>query len=110
MAEGSGLSAEIYFDKVPLISPDIHNYISHKSVPGGTNRNRASYGHKVDLIEDDKWAILADPQTSGGLLISVNPEKADVVTSALIKAGLGQFTEPIGRMISKTAKVIKVHS
>ncbi len=108
MAEGSGLSAGIYFDAVPLISPDIHQYISEKSVPGGTQRNRASYGHKIAELTDEKWAILADPQTSGGLLIAVDPLKKQEVIGVLENAGLGQFISPIGVLKEKGAWCVEV--
>lgn len=108
MAEGSGLSAELFFDKDPLISPDIHDYIAQKSVPGGTNRNKASYGHKIAELTDEQWAILADPQTSGGLLISVNPEKANEVIDILKKAGLEKYTEAIGVLHKAKEKVVFV--
>ncbi|KPM48119.1 selenide, water dikinase SelD [Jiulongibacter sediminis] len=108
MAEGSGLSAEIHFNKVPLISPDIHDYIAQKSVPGGTHRNRASYGHKIADISDEKWAVLADPQTSGGLLISVNPEKVEEVINVLKAAGLEESIEPIGVLKSQGDKIVEV--
>lgn len=76
MCEGSNLQAVIEFDKVPKI--DILNeYLEQGSVPGGTNRNWASYGHKVMEITEHQKHILADPQTSGGLLVAVSPDRTD---------------------------------
>lgn len=63
MAEGSDLSAQINFANIPLITPSIFNYIQQGCVPGGTNRNRESYSHKIVEITEEQWAILADPQT-----------------------------------------------
>jgi selenide,water dikinase len=74
MCEGAGVSAEINFSKVPVLSA-VYHYLSEKSVPGGTNRNWESYGHKIAALSEDQKNILADPQTSGGLLIAVAPEK-----------------------------------
>ena len=71
MCEGSGLSAEIDFAKVPKFD-FLDEYIQQKSMPGGTTRNLESYGHKISPISDLQKAILADPQTSGGLLIAVD--------------------------------------
>lgn len=71
MCEGSGLQAVLDFDKVPRIS-EIDSYIEQKCIPGGTNRNWASYGHKIGTISDYQKNILADPQTSGGLLVAVD--------------------------------------
>jgi selenide,water dikinase len=70
MCEGSGLQAVIEFDKVPKIDV-IGEYLEQGSIPGGTNRNWASYGHKIGILTDSQKHILADPQTSGGLLVAV---------------------------------------
>lgn len=110
MAEGSGVTAVLDLGAVPLISPDIPEYIQSKSVPGGTNRNRASYGHKIGELSDDQWAILADPQTSGGLLIAVHPDKTDKVLAVLQKAGLEAFAQPIGYMKDSGSFAVEVTS
>ena len=73
MAEGSGLTAVIDFESVPLIIEDLKYYADLKCVPGGTSRNWDSYGNIIGTIDDYQKSILADPQTSGGLLISVDP-------------------------------------
>lgn len=72
MCEGSGLQAEIEFEKIPRLK-EIDEYLDQKSIPGGTNRNWASYGHKIGEITERQKHILADPQTSGGLLVAVDP-------------------------------------
>ncbi len=74
MCEGSNLSAEIDFNHVPKFG-FLNEYIQQKSMPGGTQRNWESYGHKISPITEEQKAILADPQTSGGLLVSVDQEK-----------------------------------
>jgi selenide,water dikinase len=74
LCEGSDLSAEINFDQVPTIDKTILNYyLDLKSVPGGTNRNFSSYGHKISKMNDQQRNILCDPQTSGGLLVAITP-------------------------------------
>ena len=73
MCEGSGLSAEIYPERVPTIQ-NIGYYIDQKTFPGGTFRNFDSYGHKVAPMTDDQKHLFCDPQTSGGLLVAVAPE------------------------------------
>ncbi len=74
LAEGSGLSARIQADKVPLIE-GLEPYIENKCFPGGTFRNYESYGHKISPITEAQKQILCDPQTSGGLLVAVEPEE-----------------------------------
>lgn len=104
MAEGSGLSALVEFSKVPLISDKLVDYVEKGAVPGGTNRNWDSYGHKVKLEDNDAALlhrnILADPQTSGGLLISVSQESLGEVLAIMNEHGLGERTTPIGEMVA----------
>lgn len=76
MCEGSNLQAVIEFDKVPKLDI-LDEYLQQGSIPGGTNRNWASYGHKVRDITDHQKHILADPQTSGGLLVAITPEHTE---------------------------------
>ncbi len=71
MCEGSHLQAVIEFNKVPVLK-EIDEYLEQKCVPGGTNRNWASYGHKIEELNEKQKLILADPQTSGGLLVAVD--------------------------------------
>lgn len=98
MAEGSGLSAVVNFEAVPIITPEIYDYIAQGSVPGGTNRNMDSYGHKIGPLTDQQRAILADPQTSGGLLIAVSTSSQNEVIEVLKAHGLADFCTPIGYM------------
>ena len=108
MAEGCGLSAVIEFEKVPVIISNIKNYVDQNSVPGGTNRNWDSYGEKIGTITDYQKAILADPQTSGGLLIAVDNNAVDEVKAILEKNGLEKFTTTIGSIVAKGEKVVSV--
>ncbi len=108
MAEGSGLSAEIYFENIPTIIEDLKTYIEQKSVPGGTGRNWDSYGDKIGSITDYQKAILADPQTSGGLLVAVTPSAVEEVKNILLQNGLDKFITPVGKIISKQHEVVIV--
>src|SRR5688500_17769150 len=75
VCKGSRLSAEIEFEKIPTFD-FLEKYIQQKSIPGGTTRNWESYGSRIDGVNDFQKAILADPQTSGGLLVAVDESKA----------------------------------
>lgn len=108
MAEGSGLSAEVDFDKVPVIIEDIKDYIEQKSIPGGTHRNWDSYGEKIGAITDFQKALLADPQTSGGLLVSVHENAVDEVIQILKASSLEKFITPIGRLKLQEEKIVTV--
>ena len=109
MAEGSGLSAVVNFENVQLITSDIANYVDLKCVPGGTNRNWDSYGEKIGTITDYQKAILADPQTSGGLLIAVDVNSVEEVKAILIKSGLEKFTVSIGSMVKQGSKIVTIN-
>ncbi|MGZ3765588.1 MAG: selenide, water dikinase SelD [Mucilaginibacter sp.] len=76
MCEGSNLQAVVEFNKVPKIDV-LDEYLAQNSVPGGTNRNWASYAHKIGALTDLQKHILADPQTSGGLLVAVEEGHED---------------------------------
>jgi selenide, water dikinase len=108
MAEGSNLSAVINFNAVPLISEALPEYIAQGAVPGGTNRNMASYGHKIAALNPLQTAILADPQTSGGLLIAVAPNDANKVKAILNEYGLQNFTTSIGYLKAKGSYAVEV--
>jgi len=106
MAEGSGLSAEIYFDRIPVIADTIKTYIDNNCIPGGTTRNWDSYGQKMSSITNIQKALLADPQTSGGLLIAVDANEVSKVQNLFGQHGLNKFINPIGKIIPKEEKVI----
>jgi selenide,water dikinase len=78
-------------------------------IPGGLNANRdfaecvVSYENGVD---DDLKTLLFDPQTAGGLLISVVPSSADSLQSALKQAGVPAAR--IGEIIASTKPLIQV--
>ena len=108
MADGSALSAEIYFDKVPTIIEEIKSYVDEGCIPGGTIRNWESYGNNIGIITDFEKAILADPQTSGGLLIAVDKETVKDLENLFQKNGLNNFTNPIGMLTEKKEKIIFV--
>jgi len=73
MCEGSYLNAVLDFENIPIIDC-VPSYVEKGCVPGGTNRNWDSYGKKIGDLSDMQRNLLCDPQTSGGLLISVDRE------------------------------------
>lgn len=105
VCEGSGLSAEIEFSKVPKFE-FLDEYLQQKSFPGGTTRNWESYGSKVSALTDEQKLILADPQTSGGLLMAVDASEKNTFESKMKL--LGYDLKPFGKLIAKNDTVIKV--
>lgn len=109
MTEGSNLSAKINFEKLPLITDNLRYYIDQKSIPGGTVRNWDSYGNKIIGVDEYNQAILADPQTSGGLLIAADSTGISEVESVLREFGLEKHLTPIGQFVSKQEYLVSVN-
>ena len=83
IAEGSGLSAELDFSKVPVL-PFLDTYLQQNCIPDNTFRNWNSWEKKVSGVEDLKsFQVLNDPQTSGGLLIAIAVDKAQELEALL---------------------------
>lgn len=106
MAEGSGLGAEIYYDKLP-VAAGVREYIAQRIFPDATTRNWSSYGDKVKFEKGvnvmEAFTLLPDPQTNGGLLVSVKEEAIEAV-----KAIIGKEILPVGRMIAAGEKRVWV--
>lgn len=108
MAENSEIGMKIYVASVPIFAEAIE-FAKMGLVPGGTKRNRDFRSSMVELaseLPDYMSDILFDPQTSGGLLISVSAAKAGTLLSRLHEAGvveaaiIGEVIEqPKGRII-----------
>lgn len=100
MCEGSGVAAEIEFGKIPVI-PSLQKYLEAGCVPGGTNRNWSSYGEKIAPLTEMQRLVLADPQTSGGLLVAVSEDFAPEFEKKMEKEGLP--LKPFGRILSESS-------
>ena len=90
ICEGSNLSAVVFADKIKTLD-GVKDYIAQGCVPGGTGRNFDSYGHKVGALTEEQKAILCDPQTSGGLLVAVEPNGVQVVIEIAKDAGIDLY-------------------
>jgi selenide,water dikinase len=106
MCRSSNCSAEIQFDSLPLIDNAVFDYVADGCIPGGTNRNFESYGRDLSPMEDLQKIIVCDPQTSGGLLIAVDPESLDEVQAILEADGL--CFNPIGAITERTEYLVVV--
>lgn len=106
MAEGSGLSTEIHYDKIP-VAEGVKEYLAQRIFPDATTRNWSSCSDKVKFMPGvnvmEAFTLLPDPQTNGGLLVSVKEEAIDEVKNIL-----GDNIEPIGKMIAENEKRIWV--
>jgi len=84
LVKASGVGAEIDAASVPVID-GVRDLMAAGMVAGGTQRNHAFVSDSVDWgdLALDEQLLLADAQTSGGLLLSVAPERADALVAAL---------------------------
>ena len=98
ICEGSQLSAKLNYSKVPIFD-EVEYYLEQKCVPGGTTRNWDSYGEKVRLANESYRDILCDPQTSGGLLIAVEPDSTAEVENLLKASGI--YAQPFGELVDQ---------
>lgn len=79
MAEASGVSIHFTYPRLPLVSC-ARKYAGMGTFPGGAFDNLSFYGSKVSFknpISEPERMLLFDPQTSGGLLLSVPPRKIE---------------------------------
>lgn len=106
ICEGSGVSASIDLNKIPLM-PGIREYISAGCIPGGTARNFESYGQKVSAMNEETRQILCDPQTSGGLLIVVQLNQQEEFEN-LLAGNHTQSIFNIGQVTLNSEKVVTV--
>ena len=97
MASASEVSFDIYVDDVAYIDGAVE-LAQMGLVPAGSYKNREYSGHMVDIGDATETDIdlLYDPQTSGGLLISVAPEYADDIMNAFEAHGLETRASRIG--------------
>ena len=107
MAEGAHLTAQIEYSKVPLID-NLNHYTSQNCVPDSTYRNWSGYDPKVSGITGDSLLTLCDPQTNGGLLITIEPDAKNEFEQLLINEGFQNFVVPIGVMKSRAEKVVEL--
>lgn len=106
VCEGSGLSAEIDYTKIPLLK-NISHYASQMIYPDITTRNWNSYQNKIEGIGAESFLTLSDPQTSGGLLVCVDPDAHEAFEKFCQVKGLSM--QAFGVLKAKSEKTIKIN-
>jgi selenide, water dikinase len=94
MARGAGLDVQINWSAVPLLS-GVQGLAQQGFITGASGRNWAGYGEEVVLPEGFSpidQAMLSDPQTSGGLLVSCAPDALEAVMSVFAQHGFEHAT------------------
>ena len=108
LARASEVSAEIDVETVPVLE-GARTLVEAGHVPGGTRRNLDDVGADVDFDEEvdaTTRLLLADAQTSGGLLLCVNADRAQALLAGLLGAGVEAAA--IGRIIQGPPGSIRV--
>lgn len=83
ICHGSNVTAEIEFDRIPIL-PEARQLAQSNLFPGAARRNWQGYGGvDVTRLQEWEWLLLSDPQTSGGLLLSVPGEGVETVLDIL---------------------------
>jgi selenide,water dikinase len=106
LARGAKLAANLELAQIPLL-PCVVDLAAQGCITGASKRNWAAYGHDVSLaagVSEVQQALLTDPQTAGGLLVSCAPDAVDDVLKLFRDAGFGDAAV-IGEMRAGPAKV-----
>ena len=94
VCKGSGVRARVDFSALPLLGRALE-FADAGYVTGASARNWSSYGDAVRLaagLGDNERALLTDPQTSGGLLVSCTPDTVTEVLSIFLQQGFSHVS------------------
>ena len=107
MIANSGVGITVDFNSLKLL-PGAKECVANGAIPGGTKKNiefRGSFVEDLDNLPDSIKYILFDPQTSGGLLFTINKDGAVSILEDLKKQNIDAFI--VGE-ISNNKETIKV--
>ena len=106
LARGAKLTAQLQMSTIPLL-PGVEQLAHDGFFTGASGRNWDAYGQDVTLaaaITPAQQALLTDPQTSGGLLVSCDPASVDEVLALFMREGFAGAAV-IGQMLAGAARV-----
>ncbi len=109
MAQASGVTMELYVHDVKYMC-EAKDYARMGLIPAGAYRNRefAAPGLECSEVEEVYLDLLCDPQTSGGLLLSIPGEELDGLMRDFRKAGMETEVSVVGRVFEKQEKLIRL--
>jgi selenide,water dikinase len=108
MTNGSKVAARLHLSKVPVFD-GVWDLLAQDTAPGGTHRNLKSalaFTRWDDSISEDAKLLLCDAQTSGGLLLSVAPDKIGSMMNALEARGVMGVN--IGEILESSEPYIEI--
>ncbi|MGL4993639.1 MAG: selenide, water dikinase SelD [Bacteroidales bacterium] len=106
MAQSSGVSIQIESTKLPLL-PTVMDLLEEGCIPGGAFRNldySKEYVHFAQELSTELKMLACDPQTSGGLLMGVDADKAESLLKELHLSGIHPDASIIGDVIPQRNK------
>ena len=109
LAESSRIGIEFHLASIPYF-PEVIDFARQGLLPGGLHRNKDFYSNRVKFISEISGYmqdVLYDAQTSGGLLICLSPEKAELLLDKLQQAGVEDATL-IGEVVSEPGGMVTV--
>lgn len=108
MCDNKRLSAEISFGQIPLM-PNLQNYLDQMIYPDMTMKNFSAFAAHCTTLSATQLFSLCDPQTSGGLMVAVDPGEQDHYLKLVHEFGLqGVADQCIGRFSAPLEKIIHV--
>ena len=109
LARGAGCTVELDWRAVPLLA-GVRELAQRGFVTGASGRNWAGYGDDIGLpaaFAAEDLALLTDPQTSGGLLVSCEPAAVDEVLATFTRHGFGAAAV-VGRVLAAGSRLLQV--
>ncbi len=108
LASASGVAARVDAATVPVL-PRVRDLLAAGYVPGGSQRNAEQAARYLDAeVEDTERILLADAQTSGGLLFACAPDAAEEAVARLVASG--HDAAMIGELVDGDAGRVQVTS
>ena len=110
MASASDVTFELQVKDIAYLEEAV-SYAKMGLVPAGAYKNREYSAEMVDMehVEEHYIDLLYDPQTSGGLLISVSPEYVDDIMKAFEEKNMDTKVSIIGKVVEKGDKLIRLY-
>jgi len=110
MASASEVTFEIKVEEIAYMK-DAISYAKMGLVPGGAYKNRQHSGKLVDTsrVAEHYVDLLYDPQTSGGLLISISPENVEQLMEDFANKNMDTKVSIIGKVVEKGEKLIRLY-
>ena len=109
ICKASGVSSVLELDSIPLIDKEaLSFYLRMQCAPAAAAKNWTSFSDHVNEIDKDTQALLSDPQTSGGLLICVDPHEQEAFE--VVARAYDLALQPIGYIQPSSHPLIHVNN